>query len=108
MGILVVPTGNLLIKILPPVNKYPLNTPMTIAKNIHKVKPIGRERKFGDNVFGHSFIICYILTMKQFQLTFLHIAILLSILFLGAVISPFLTTLILARNIISHENLSNI
>ncbi|MBI4994214.1 AI-2E family transporter [Candidatus Peregrinibacteria bacterium] len=39
--------------------------------------------------------------MKQFQLTFLHIAILLSILFLGAVISPFLTTLILAAILVT-------
>lgn len=39
--------------------------------------------------------------MKQFQLTFLHIAITLSILFLGAVISPFLTTLILAAILVT-------
>lgn len=39
--------------------------------------------------------------MKPFQLTFLHIAIFLSVIFLGAVISPFLTTLILAAILVT-------
>lgn len=39
--------------------------------------------------------------MKPFQLTFVHIAILLSFLFLGAVVSPFLTTLVLAAILVT-------
>ncbi|MEK7523937.1 MAG: AI-2E family transporter [Patescibacteria group bacterium] len=39
--------------------------------------------------------------MKPFQLTFMHITITLSFLFLGAVISPFLTTLILAAVLVT-------
>ncbi len=39
--------------------------------------------------------------MKSFQLTFVHIAILLSFLFLGAVVSPFLTTLVLAAVLVT-------
>lgn len=39
--------------------------------------------------------------MKSFQLTFVHVAIILSLLFLGTVIAPFLTTLVLAAILVT-------
>lgn len=44
---------------------------------------------------------CYSPCVKPLQLTFLHVAIIVSFLFLGIVISPFLTTLILAAILVT-------
>lgn len=51
-------------------------------------------------LFGPDFL-WYIYAMKQFQFNFLHIAIIISFIFLGIVVSPFLTTLVLAAILVT-------